>query len=93
MQFTKELREKVKSGEVTTSIRIWKKPHVKKGGRYKMEEGNIVITSVREITFDDISENLARESGFRNIADLLKTARHGSGQTVYFIKFYYDKPD
>lgn len=51
MQFTKKLRERIKNGEITTSIRIWQKPQVKAGGRYKMAEGNIVVTSIREISF------------------------------------------
>jgi len=57
-----------------------------------MGEGSIVVTSIREITFEDISEPLAKASGFISVADLIKTARHGSGRIVYFIKFYYEKP-
>lgn len=89
MQFTKKLREGVRNGDITTSIRIWQKPKVKIGGRYKMEDGEIVVTSIREISFDDITEKMARESGFLSKADLLKTAKHGPGITVYFIKFHY----
>jgi hypothetical protein len=37
--FTKKLRALVKSGEVTASVRIWKAPHVKVGGKYRLEEG------------------------------------------------------
>jgi hypothetical protein len=90
MQFSKKIRERVKVGEITTSIRIWQKPHVKVAGRYKLEEGNIVITSIIEISLDDISSELARDSGFDGIVDLLRTAKHGPGQIVYFIRFYYE---
>ena len=93
MQFSKRLRDRVKSGEITTSIRIWKKAHVKVGGRYRVEEGSIVVSSIREISFEDISESVARESGFANIVDLIKTAKHGSGRIIYFIRFYYEDPD
>ncbi|PCJ27513.1 MAG: hypothetical protein COA96_03165 [SAR86 cluster bacterium] len=93
MQFTSKLRERIKNGEITTSIRIWKKPHVKSGGVYRMEEGNIVVTSIREISFEDISESLAKESGFNNIVDLVKTAKHGNGQNIYFINFFYEESD
>ena len=93
VQFSKRLRDRVKSGEITTSIRIWKKPHVKVGGRYRVEEGRIVVSSIREISFEDISESVARESGFANIVDLIKTAKHGSGRIIYFIRFYYENPD
>ena len=92
MLFTKKLREGVKNGDITTSIRIWQKPRVKVGGRYKMEDGEIVVTSIREIGFEDISEKMARESGFMNRVDLLKTAKHGSGVTIYFIRFRYEGP-
>jgi hypothetical protein len=93
MQFTKKLRERIKNGEITTSIRIWKKPHVKADGRYRMEEGQIVVTSIREISFDDISETLAKESGFASVADLIKVAVHGNGRIVYFVRFYYETPN
>jgi hypothetical protein len=90
MQFTKKLRERIRKGEITTSIRIWRKPHVKVGGRYRMGGGHVVVKSIREISFADISEALARESGFDSVADLIKIALHGSGRTVYFIRFYYE---
>ena len=90
MQFTKKLREGIKRGDITTSIRIWQSPHVTEGGRYRLEEGHVVVTSIREIGWDDISDSLARESGFRSLPDLLRTARHGSGHKLYFIRFRYE---
>jgi len=93
VQFTRKLREGVKRGDITTSIRIWKSPHVKAGGRYRMAEGSIAVTSIREITWDDVSESMARDSGFRSLVDLLKTAKHGSGHKVYFIRFTYEPTD
>ncbi len=39
MVFTKRLRDGVRCGVITCSVRIWKSPHVKVGGRYRMEEG------------------------------------------------------
>ena len=92
MQFTKKLREGVKCGDITTSIRVWQSPHVKAGGRYRLEGGHVAVTSIREIGQEDISDSLARESGFRNLPDLLQTARHGSGHKLYFIRFRYEPP-
>ena len=34
MQFSRELRAAVASGEITVSIRLWQRPQVKVGGRY-----------------------------------------------------------
>ena len=89
MLFTKKLRARVKSGEVTCSVRIWQKPHVKVGGKYRLEDGHIEVTSIREISWEDLSDSLARDGGFRNLVDLLKTAKHGAGQRVYFVRFRF----
>jgi hypothetical protein len=91
MQFIKPLRPRIKSGEVTTSIRIWKSPHVKVGGRYKLEEGFVVVEAIKEIALSDITPDMARASGFEGVVDLLKTAKHGHGQNVYLVRFHYTK--
>ena len=89
MVFTKRLRESVRRGFITCGIRIWKHPRVKVGGRYRMEEGEIQIDSVELITLQDITHDLAIESGFQSRADLLKVAKHGSGDNVYLVRFHY----
>ena len=93
MQFTRRLREPVMRGEVTCSVRIWQKPHVKAGGRYPLGPGHIQVTSVREIGFDFITPELARRSGFEGVVDLLKVAKHGPGERVFLVEFFYDAPD
>jgi len=93
MVFTKRLREGVRRGFITCSIRIWKHPHVKVGGRYPMEDGAIIIDSIEPITLQDITQDLAIESGFQSRSDLLKVAKHGSGDNVYLVRFHYILPD
>ncbi|HUI53630.1 MAG TPA: hypothetical protein VLY04_01575 [Bryobacteraceae bacterium] len=73
-------------------MRIWTRPHVKVGGRYPMEEGHIVVDSIEPIGLPDITPNLARESGFLGVVDLLKVANHGRGSKVYLIRFHYVRP-
>ena len=89
MIFARRLRQGVREGRITCSIRIWQRPHVKVGGVYPMEEGRIVVDSIREISFSDVTGDLARESGFDGVVDLLKQAKHGSGTNVYLVKFRY----
>jgi hypothetical protein len=89
MQFTKRLREPIMRGEVTCSVRIWRRPHVKVGGRYALGRGWIEVTSVKEIEMEDITPTLARRSGFLGVVDLLKVAKHGAGELVYLIEFEY----
>ena len=90
MIFTKRLREPIMRGEITTSIRIWQKPHVKAGGTYALGPGRIRVTSIKEIGLSDITPTMARESGFEGVVDLLKTAKHGRGEKVYLVEFEYE---
>lgn len=92
MMFAKRLREGVREGRITCSVRIWTRPHVKVGGVYAMEGGHIVVESIRLIALGDVTGELARRSGFEGVVDLLKVARHGGGRIVYLIEFHYLPP-
>jgi hypothetical protein len=92
MTFTRRLREGVRRGEITCSVRIWQRPHVKVGNRYRMEEGEIEIESITPIGYPDITPQLALESGFLGVVDLLKVAKHGPGENIYLIRFHYVRP-
>ena len=92
MVFTKRLREGVRRGEITCSVRIWTRPHVIVGNRYRMDEGEIEIESILPIGLPDITPELARESGFLGVVDLLKIAKHGKGDRIYLIRFHYIPP-
>jgi hypothetical protein len=89
MVFTKRLRDRVRSGDITCSVRIWTRPHVTVGRRYSMDNGQIEIDSIEPIGIPDITPDLARESGFAGVIDLLKIAKHGRGDRVYLIRFHY----
>ena len=92
MTFTKRLRDGVRRGEITCSVRMWTRPHVKVGGRYKMEEGEIEVDSIEPIGLPDITPELARASGFLGVVDLLKVANHGRGSNIYLVRFHYVRP-
>lgn len=92
MTFSKHLRSGVRRGRIRCSIRIWARPHVKAGGRYRMDEGHIVVDSVEPMNLADVTFDLARESGFESVDDLLRVARHGKGDNVYLIRFHYLPP-
>lgn len=68
------------------------RPHVKVGARYHMEEGEIEVDSIEPIGFPDITPELARESGFLGVLDLLKVAKHGKGENIYLVRFHYVPP-
>jgi hypothetical protein len=90
MMFTKRLRAPIMRGEITCTVRIWQRPHVKVGGRYALGPGAVEVTSMRQITLGDITPALAKRSGFAGVVDLLKIAKHGRGEKIYLIEFKYD---
>jgi len=90
--FTKRLRDGVRSGQITCSARIWMRPHVTVGRRYRMEDGEIEVDSILPINLDDITPELARASGFKGVVDLLKVAKHGRGERVYLVRFHFVPP-
>ena len=92
MTFKKRLRDGIRRGEITSSVRIWTRPHVRLGGRYRMEEGEIEVDSIEPIGLPDVTPERARESGFLGVLDLLKVAKHGRGTNVYLIRFHYVRP-
>ncbi len=65
---------------------------MKVGHRYSMEDGEIEIDSIEPIGLPDITPQLARESGFLGVVDLLKVAKHGPGQNIYLIRFHFIPP-
>lgn len=75
MLFTKPLRERIRRGRIRCTIRVWTRPHVKVAGRYRMDDGHVVVDSITPITLEDVTYDLSRESGFDSVDDLLSIAR------------------
>lgn len=92
MLFARRLREGVRQGRITCTVRIWKQLRVRVGGRYRMDEGEVEVDSIEPIGLPDITPQLARESGFAGVLDLLKVAKHGTGDQIYLIRFHYVLP-
>jgi len=92
MVFSKPLLEGIRRGRIKCSIRFWTRPHVKVDGRYPLGDGQIVVDAITPIGMSDITDDLARESGFGSVADLLGVARHGIGENIYLIRFHYVRP-
>jgi hypothetical protein len=92
MMFTRRLRDPVMRGEITCSVRVWQRAHVKVGGRYPLGPGAVEVTSIREVAPEEVTPELARRSGFADVDDLMAMARHGPGETIYLVEFVY-RPD
>jgi hypothetical protein len=92
MMFQQRFHGPIERAEITCSVRIWQRPHVKVGGRYRVGAGEIEVSGIREISLDDITPALARASGFASVVELLKTAKHGAGERVFVVSFHYLGP-
>ena len=90
LPFTKRLREPIIRGEVTCTVRVWRRLRVKVGGRYPLGAGQVVVTRIQHIDLGDVTDEVARRSGFEDLGDLMAVARHGKGENVYLIDFTYE---
>jgi len=89
MTFAKRLRALVIAGEITKSVRLWRTLRVRVGGLYPLGAGHIEVTHMTEIDLADVTDALARETGFASLEDLLGVARHGRGERVFLVQFAY----
>ncbi len=76
MEFSQELREDVLSGEITVSFRLWRRPQVKPGGRYRVGGGQIVVDSVELVPVSSIDDTDLRRSGEADLESLRRRAAH-----------------
>jgi hypothetical protein len=89
LSFAKRLRPAIIAGEITETLRFWHRPRVKVGQRYALEGGAVEVTRIQEIEISAITPEMARRQGFAGLVDLLKVAKHGSGERVFLIDFVY----
>lgn len=89
MMFARPLRARVRAGEITTSVRFWRNPRVKVGGRYPLEGGFVEVTRLQEVDASDVTEAMAIAGGFDSLEAVMKTARHGRGERVFIVDFVF----
>jgi len=93
ISFTKALRDPIRRGEITLSVRYWHRPRAKEGVRYPMEEGWVRVNSIRQIQEAELTEDLARQSGFADLAAMLKIAQHGASDLIWLVEFEFEPGD
>jgi hypothetical protein len=92
VQFSRELRNDVLAGEITLSVRLWQRPKVKPGGRYRVGPGEIEVDAVALVPFAEITEDDVRLAGEPDRETLRERAAHAGpideGTLVYRIEFH-----
>ena len=76
MQFSRELRDDVLAGDITVSVRLWTRPQVKQGGRYRVGPGLIEVDAIELVPFSAISDADVRRAGEPDRETLRARAAH-----------------
>jgi len=92
MEFSKELRDDVIAGAITVSFRLWQRPKVRVGGRYRVGAGQIEVDSVELLPFAAITAADVRRSGEPGLQSLRTRAAHagpiGDDTLLYRVEFH-----
>ncbi|HEY7076082.1 MAG TPA: ASCH domain-containing protein [Solirubrobacteraceae bacterium] len=96
MDFSRELRDEVLAGDITVSIRLWTRPRVREGGRYRVGLGEIEVDAVELLPFAAVTAEDVRRAGEPDRETLRRRAAHagpiGDDTLVYRIEFHAVSP-
>jgi hypothetical protein len=96
MEFSRDLRDAVMSGDITVSFRLWRRPKVRPGGRYLVGPVQIEVDSVELMPYAAITAADVRRSGERDRESLRQRAAHAGpieeGTLLYRVEFHLAGP-
>jgi hypothetical protein len=92
VEFSKELRDDVIAGAITVSFRLWQRPKVRVGGRYRVGAAQIEVDAVELLPFAAITAADVRRSGETDRETLRRRAAHagpvGDDTLLYRVEFH-----
>jgi hypothetical protein len=92
MEFSRELRSDVLAGDITLTVRLWKQPRVKPGGRYRVGPGEIEVDAIELVPFAAVTASDVRRAGEPDRETLRQRAAHAGpideDTLVYRIEFH-----
>ena len=92
VDFSPELRPAVIAGDVTVSVRLWQRPRVRAGGRYRVGPATIEVDLIELVPFSSISSEDVQRAGEPDRETLRHRAAHagpiGDDTLVYRIEFH-----
>jgi hypothetical protein len=96
MEFSPELRNDVLAGDITLSVRLWKRPRVKQGGRYRVGPGEIEIDAIELVPFSAVTGEDVQRAGEPDRETLRRRAAHAGpideDTLIYLIEFHAVAP-
>ena len=92
MEFSRELRDAVIGGDITVSIRLWRRPKVRIGGRYPVGPAVIEVESIELMPFGLVGDDDVRRAGEPDLESLRRRAAHAgpidADTLVYRVEFH-----
>ncbi len=92
MEFSSELRDDIAAGDITVTFRLWRRPHAKVGGRYRVGPTEIEVDTIELVPFGRISDADVRRAGEHDREALRARAAHAGpiaeGTLLYRIAFH-----
>ena len=92
MEFSRDLRDDVIAGDITVSYRLWQRPKVRSGGRYRVGPAVIEVDSVELVPFAAITADDISRSGEPDRETLRRRAAHAGpvadDTLLYRIEFH-----
>jgi hypothetical protein len=74
--FSPELRDRVISGRITLSFRLWSRPRVKVGNRYAVGPAFIEIDTIEMMPFGNVTRADVRKCGEKDLEALRRRTAH-----------------
>jgi hypothetical protein len=92
VQFSPDLREPVLAGSVTLTYRLWTRPKVKVGGRYRVGPGEVEVDDIEVVPFSTVTARDVRRCGETDRETLRRRTAHAGpvddDTLVYRIEFH-----
>lgn len=76
VEFSKELHDDIAGGDITVSFRLWRRPQVKVGGRYRVGHVEIEVDAMDLVSFASITPADVRRAGEIDKEALRKRSAH-----------------
>lgn len=92
MQFSAELRDRVAEGTITVSYRLWARPKVRVGNRYRSGDVLVEVDDVDLVPFSSITADDLSRTGEADLEALRRRAAHagpiGDDTLLHRVEFH-----
>lgn len=93
MIFTREVLDRIVSGEVDLAFRNWRRPQVTSGALLRTAVGVLAVGEVEVVAEQDVTEEDAHRAGFGSRERLLAALKQGEGRRIHRIGLRYHGAD